>query len=78
MLIAWEAPLYQVLSIQAGSKTSHYGADNAQATAAAAVSPAHETEVNSSSPPVISSEHGHINSLRLAQRLSEIMKGGKQ
>ena len=66
-LIAWEAPLYQVLGIQGGDKAGHRGL----AVRAAAV---RHSPVDK--PPAQSARQGHANSLRLAQALAEIVKGG--
>ena len=73
-LIAWEAPLYQVLRIQTSDKASRCGADGH--TSAAAVSATLERSVDK--PPAASAQEGQANSLRLARELAEIMKGGKQ
>ncbi len=69
-LIAWEAPLYQVLGVQGIDKASHCGADRN------AVSAVRERPVDK--PPAASAQEEQANSERLAQALAEIMKGGKQ
>ena len=72
-LIAWEAPLYQVLRVQASDKASRCGADgHTRATASARL------ERSVDKPPAASAQEGQANSLRLARALAEIMKGGKQ
>jgi hypothetical protein len=80
-LIAWEAPLYQVLDLR------HL---NARPSApSAAVSPlqpasAGSTSMSAATPrpqttaPAISTEAGHAQSLRLAHALEQIVKGGAQ
>ena len=72
-LIAWEAPLYQVLCVQASGKTSHSGADE---HTTAGVRTVCETVVDQPTAP--SAQQRRSNSLRLAEALGEIMKGGKQ
>lgn len=66
-LIAWEAPLYQVLCIQASDKASRCGG---------AVSAVRHSLVDK--PPAASAQEGQANSLRLARALAEIVKGGNQ
>jgi hypothetical protein len=69
-LIAWEAPLYQVLALDTGpSPVPGKGAD---APAARAPQP-----VRTSAEPV-DREEGRAESLRLAETLSRILKGGAQ
>jgi hypothetical protein len=72
-LIAWEAPLYQVLGVQASDKTSGCGADGHTSVAVSAT-----LERSVDKPPAASAQEGQANSLHLARALAEIMKGGKQ
>lgn len=68
-LIAWEAPLYQVLSLDAVARAQ---AAPAQAQAAR-VRPA-QAALSEAQPD--SAEEGRAESLRLAETLSQILKGG--
>ena len=68
-LIAWEAPLYQVLGVQTG-RQSGQGYDNWPKACA--------PQAEQNEPPAMSAKERHINGLRLARVLGEIMEGGKQ
>jgi hypothetical protein len=74
-LIAWESPLYQVLCVQHSGKASHCGGGGDRHASARARA-VRDTVMDR--PPAVSPQQGHINSLRLAETFSEIMKGGKQ
>jgi len=70
-LIAWEAPLYQVLELHNTSpKTTTRRSVAASRPAAPSPAPEQATTV--------SIEEGRAESLRLAQTLSELLKGGAQ
>ena len=71
-LIAWQWPLYQVLCLQGSQKAGKLGAAARGVTAK--VSAVREAVI--CKPPADSAQQGHINSLRLAERLAEIVKGG--
>ena len=66
-LIAWEAPLYQVLCIQTGRQPGERHGNRPKACA-------QKAEQNDT--PAMSEEQRHINGLRLARALSEVMEGG--
>jgi hypothetical protein len=74
-LIAWESPLYQVLCVQHSVGKASY-CDGGDSHASARVRAVRDSVMDR--PAVVTSEQGHINSLRLAEALTEIMKGGKQ
>ena len=71
-LIAWEAPLYQVLELRetARSSTSSRGVSKH-------AGPIPEQQ-HAPSAPTVSAEDGRAESLRLAQTLSELLRGGSQ
>jgi len=73
-LIAWEAPLYQVLCLQRGQqRASDYpGSESATLPGQQA-----ERKTLVKEPPVMSAQERHINGLRLAEALGEIIGGGK-
>jgi hypothetical protein len=65
-LIAWEAPLYQVLELGEAAPKSVKRHCEASRPAEA------------QTPSTVSAEEGRAESLRLAQTLSELLKGGAQ
>jgi hypothetical protein len=67
-LIAWEAPLYQVLELR-------QSAPKATGRSVAASKPAAPSP-EAGQAPTVSAEEGRAESLRLAQTLSELMRGG--
>ena len=69
-LIAWEAPLYQVLCLQSKA-TAELSGNQPKACA-----PQAERTTLLDEPPAMSAKERHINGLRLARALDEIMKGG--
>ena len=68
-LIAWEAPLYQVLCIRTGRQSGQCYGNRHGACAS--------QQAEQNDPPVMSEEQRHVNGLRLAQALGKIMEGGK-
>jgi hypothetical protein len=67
-LIAWEAPLYQVLQL-ADSSPSSCTEQRQGVSQTARAMPVPQS-------PTVSAEEGRAESLRLAQTLSELLKGG--
>lgn len=75
-LIAWEAPLYQVLSLQPGQQRAN---DYPGSQSAHLLEPGQaERKTFIDEPPAMSAQERHINGLRLAEALGEIIEGGKQ
>jgi hypothetical protein len=72
-LIAWQSPLYQVLCLQGSQKAGNLSATARGVTAKVS---AVQREAVVDRPPAQSAQQGHINSLRLAETLAEIVKGG--
>ena len=72
-LIAWEAPLYQVLCVQGRRQGASDFPGGRSATLAAQAG--QKTLVDE--PPAMSAQERPINSLALAEGFAEIMKGGK-
>lgn len=62
-LIAWESPLYQVLCVRCAGTP-------------AALSGQAERKAPTDRPAAMSPQERHINGLRMAEALGEIMKGG--
>ncbi len=65
-LIAWEAPLYQVLCVRAGRRSSEPSGQQA------------ERKTLIDEPALMSAQERHINGQALAKALGEILEGGKQ
>ncbi len=72
-LIAWEAPLYQVLCVRARQQVDGFCGIKPTTLAAQA-----EQKTLIDEPPAMSDQERHINGLRMAEALGEILKGGKQ
>jgi hypothetical protein len=71
-LIAWEAPLYQVLELR---ESAHSSTSGRGVSKHAGSIPGQQ---HAASAPAVSAEAGRAESLRLAQTLSELLKGGSQ
>lgn len=67
-LIAWEAPLYQVLELRKSAQTATGRSGSSSKPATPSPAPQQATSV--------SPEEGRAESLRLAQTLCELMRGG--
>ncbi len=74
-LIAWEAPLYQVLCVQ--QRWQGVG-DFPSSESATLPGQQAERKTLIDEPPAMSAKQRHINGLRMAEALGEILKGGKQ
>lgn len=74
-LIAWEAPLYQVLCIQRGQQRVGDFPSSESATL-----PGQEVKRKTrvDAPAAMSAQERHINGLRMAKVLREMMKAGNQ
>ena len=73
-LIAWEAPLYQVLCVQRAQQRVGDFPGSESATLPEEV----ERKTHVDAPAAMSAQERHINGLRLAEALSEVIKGGKK
>ena len=70
-LIAWEAPLYQVLCVQADKQ-----ADGCSGSKPTTPSEQPEQKTLVDEPSAMSDQQRHINGLALAEALAQIMEGG--
>ncbi len=70
-LIAWEAPLYQVLCIQADRQ-----ADERSKSKPTTPSEQPEQKTLVDPPPAMSAQERHINGLAMAEALAQIIEGG--
>lgn len=73
-LIAWQSPLYQVLCIE----TSHTASDSRSGGGDTTLSVQAGCKTGLDKAPALSAQDGQRQSLRLAEALSEIMKGAQQ
>ncbi len=64
-LIAWEAPLYQVLCVRADKRSGEFCGQAERRTLI-------------DEPPAMSAQERHTNGLALAEALGEIIEGGKK
>ena len=70
-LIAWKAPLYQILCVQERHRDGDFSGNESLTLPRAA-----ERKALRDEPPAMSEKQRHINGLRLAEALGEIIKGG--
>ena len=72
-LIAWEGPLYQVLCVQTDRQAGEFPDNRSKACVAQA-----DQKDLVNQPHAMSAQERHVNGLRMAEALSELMKGGKR
>ena len=73
-LIAWEAPLYQVLCVRADRRSGEFFGNHTDDPSGQQA----ERKTLIDEPPAMSAQERHTNGLRLAEALGEIIEGGKQ